>query len=416
MISSEARFSPKQPLVHGFAQDRCRAIVVVPARNEADSLPLTLDALASQEDLNGQPLDPASFEILMLLNNCTDASVAVAGAWRAEHPDVQLHVAERSFPAEQAHVGTARRVLMDTAWHRLHRHAGVRGILSTDSDTIVANDWVAQNLQALQRGADAVGGYIELKPGELERLPEGVQRAYLNDRKHQRLLAELEDLLDPQAGDPWPRHLQHFGASMACTPAAYERVGGLPPVHLLEDKAFVDQLYRIGACLRHEPAVRVFTSARFDGRATVGLAWQVRTWQEESDTGEPHLVWCSARIEHRFRSLRYLRHLHQQGKNANLQRMSNPWRERVRDVLAAGLATGEFLARIDCDAWIEETYTGRAREAEITQVNRELRAAIRREQARMCNEVSGSIRVEDAPAVPIGVGADPSGTAQHDAH
>ena len=37
-------------------------------------------------------------------------------------------------------------------------------------------------------------------------------------------------LLDSVFHDPWPRHYQHFGASLAVTADAYRRAGGLPPV------------------------------------------------------------------------------------------------------------------------------------------------------------------------------------------
>ena len=117
---------------------------------------------------------------------------------------------ERMLAPEDAHVGTARRWLMDTAWRRLE---GVAGgvILSTDADTLVAPDWVARNLAALDAGADAVGGAIGLRAGEIEAMEAGARRAYVRDRRYQALVARLEDKLDPQPGDPWPRHLEHFG-------------------------------------------------------------------------------------------------------------------------------------------------------------------------------------------------------------
>ena len=54
------------------------------------------------------------------------------------------------------------------------------------------------------------------------------------------LRSQLESLLDPDPADPWPRHYQMFGASLALTAEIYERVGGLPVLPSLEDVA----LYR----------------------------------------------------------------------------------------------------------------------------------------------------------------------------
>jgi len=415
-LSTAAReFSPEAPLIGGRAHERCRAVAILPARNEQDSLAASLDAFACQRDLRGELLDRTTFEVILLLNNCTDASASAARAWKLAHPAVALHIVERSIPPDRAHVGTARRMLMDTAWARLDGRAGSAGILSTDSDTVVAPHWIAQNLRALDEGADAVGGVIGLKAGELERLPKGARTAYLLDREYQRLFAELEDLLDPLAGDPCPRHLEHFGASLACTPAVYKRAGGLPAVNPLEDMAFVDALFRIDARLRHDPAVQVFTSARLEGRAAVGLSWQLRTWQKESEAGNPHLVPSCAWLEHRFRSLRLLRELHHAGRQADLGFFDRTWRPRVRRAIAEDLTTGEFLARIDCDRWIDETFAASAREAEIRSVNRRLRAAAARLResaaSERTNEASAEETFRDAAVIPRRAAAGPSGTA-----
>ena len=46
----------------------------------------------------------------------------------------------------------------------------------------------------------------------------------------------------------------------------------------LEDEALCQLLRRHDLALRHSPHVQVFTSARRDGRAEVGLSWQLREW------------------------------------------------------------------------------------------------------------------------------------------
>ena len=230
----------------------CLAFVVIPARNEERGLPATLDALRHQVDLHGQPLAHATFEVLLLLNNCTDGSAAVAAAYAGRHPGFQLILLEESFPPEQAHVGTARRMLLDLACARCEQTGGL-ALLSTDADTIVAPDWLARNLQALAAGAEVVGGVIHLFEKDYAALEPGVRAAYDHDREYQSLVARLESLLDPDEADPWPRHLEHFGASLACTPAVYRRSGGLPAVKPLEDVAFIQALRRVGARIRHAP-------------------------------------------------------------------------------------------------------------------------------------------------------------------
>ena len=307
LIESQRSFVPGAALVGGRAQAGCRACVTIPARNEASTLSACLDAFTVQVDLDGDSLLPQCFEILLLLNNCTDDSAKAVQQWRAEHSEITLHPIERDLHPQEAHAGTARRLLMDTAWQRLENEQDEScAILTTDADSIVAPDWLAQNLAALARGADAVGGFIELNEKDLAALPEQVRCCYLRDRQYAELVAQLEDRLDPQPGDPFPRHLDHFGSSLACTPKAYALAGGMPPVAPLEDEAFVDRLRRADLRLRHEPAVRVFTSARLEGRATVGLASQLRRWSELPDVGA-HQVQSSDSLAHRFRWLRDLR-------------------------------------------------------------------------------------------------------------
>jgi hypothetical protein len=351
--------------------------VIVPARNEEASLPASLDALAYQVGEEGQPLDPDSFEILLLLNNCTDSSAAVAHHWRDLHPDVNLSVIERSFAPDKAHVGTARRLLMDTAWHRLHdRQHQVTGILSTDSDTLVDPRWIASTLKALSSGADAVGGVIQLTTAEFASLPSGAKRAYLRDRRYQRLVAELEDLLDPQQGDPWPRHLEHFGASLACTPQAYARAGGMPAVKPLEDVAFVDALRRSDARLRHDPAVIVYTSARLDGRAEIGLSHQLRLWQRMSEEKTEHAVPSAHALIHRFRVLSGLRHYFR-GESDKLFRYPDSVHQRLASAKKSNSSVAGFLCEIDCDRLIRESFQGKP-DGPVHEVNRNLSRAIQR--------------------------------------
>ena len=176
----------------------------------------------------------------------------------------------------QSNIGYVRRTLMDTAYARLP-DGGY--ILSTDGDTAVAEDWIESNVGALQ-SADAVGGNILLEPSDFTRLPLRTQRHYREDYGYQTAISRLVDLLDPDPHDPWPRHHHHFGASLACTTEIYGAIGGLPHVDCLEDVAFVERLVRADARLRHSPEVQVVTTARLRGRARVGLASQLREWDQ----------------------------------------------------------------------------------------------------------------------------------------
>ncbi len=292
--------------------------VVIPVRNEAEALTKTLASLACQVDLAGAALSPASYEVLLLANNCTDETAEAARCFARRTPNLTLHVAEISLPPEVAHVGTARRLLMDLACCRLFDCGQSRGVIaSTDGDTRAAPDWAAQMLAAIAGGADAVGGRIRV---ERQRGEDRDARLYcLRDTAYQRGLARLEHLLDPDPADPWPRHFQFFGGSLGITASAYRAAGGLPPLPCLEDVALGDALRRIDARIRHSPAVRVSTSPRQEGRTALGLSSQLREWGQMGRSGQAHWVQQPAAVAARFRARRILRLLRQTKRAGSME-------------------------------------------------------------------------------------------------
>lgn len=269
-----------------------RMSVIIPAKDEVANLPATLAALAAQTSLTGQPLPAGSYEVIVLANNCLDDTAGLVRRQARLFPELVLHVAELCLPGKHAHVGRARRLLMDEACARLERVGRSAGIIaSTDADTRVAPTWLAAIQAEIAAGADAVGGRILTEAEEFSQAGlSALQRLQSRDAAYRLLCARLEDLLDPAVADPWPRHHQHFGASLALTARAYRRVGGLPDVRFLEDEALCQQLRRHDLTLRHSPHVQVLTSARRDGRVEVGLSWQLREWLRLSQQQrEPHV-------------------------------------------------------------------------------------------------------------------------------
>ncbi|RTQ44993.1 glycosyltransferase [Hymenobacter gummosus] len=284
--------------------------VIIPAKDEAENLPATLAALAAQIDAAGRPIPPESYEVIVLANNCSDHTAAAARAWGQQHPQLRLHVLEATLPAAEAHVGRARRLLMDEAARRLTLARRPRGIIaSTDADTRVAPTWLAALQAEFAAGADAVGGRILPEAPAARCCPS--RRLHLRDAVHRLHLARLEHLLDPCAADPWPRHHQHFGGSLALTVEAYQRVGGLPVVPFLEDEALWQLLRRHDLRLRHSPLVRVHTSARQQGRVAVGLSWQLRVWTEDAAAGREPQAEHPRRLAAEWQARRWLRALWQ---------------------------------------------------------------------------------------------------------
>ncbi len=298
-----------EALVATPPRDTVEAVVIVPVRDEAATLPSALDALAAQVDLSGRPLASDRYEIILLANNCEDASAAVARHWARRHPRLVLHVVERTFAPADAHIGHVRRLLMDAGCERLEAAGRRRGIIvSTDGDSTVHPTWLAATLLEVRRGADAVGGRILVRPPDKgHERAHGSWRYHLRDIGYRMLATAWESSLDPDPADPWPRHHQHFGASLAVTTHAYRRAGGLPPEPALEDMAFERALRRVDTRLRHSPLVCVTTSARASGRTPIGLATQLAEWEIMARDGAPYLVESAPAIEARVRARRDLR-------------------------------------------------------------------------------------------------------------
>jgi glycosyltransferase involved in cell wall biosynthesis len=305
-----------KPLVKKLPLISCEICVIVPVRNEEKNIIKTFKALRNQIDLDGKPFNKNRYEIIILANNCTDNSAAIARNFARDNPELNLHIVEKTLSCDRAYIGWVRKLLMDEAYRRLSLLGHQGGIIaSTDGDTRVANTWLAAILNEIQAGADAVGGRIITDCQERSALDKVTKLYFLRYVVYRYLVAQLEALIDPNAIDVFPRHHQNFGANLAVTAQMYAKVGGLPPVRTPEDVAFYQALVRADAHFRHSTRVRVYTSARMLGRAPAGLAKRLK---ELNDMGHQHkslLVESAILVENRFRLRRQLRCLWQRQQN-----------------------------------------------------------------------------------------------------
>lgn len=234
-----------------------RASVVVPARDEQELIGACLRALAAQTGVA-----PQDYEVLLVLDRCTDETEARAREVAAAHPGLRLYFLEG--PGQGS--GLARRVGMEAACARLLATRGPDGLIcSTDADTVVAPDWLVTQLRAVEAGAKAIGGRIDL--GGAETLPPGVLRWHAENgrMRHEKLLSNPN-----RSGTA--EHWQFSGASLALTAGTYRNVGGLRPLESLEDEHLEEVLRENGVPIEHLLSVRVTTSSRLNGRASRGLS------------------------------------------------------------------------------------------------------------------------------------------------
>lgn len=270
-----------------------RACVVVPARNEEDLVGQCIQALASQSFVS-----PAEYEVILILDGCTDETESRAREAALKAPDLRLHFLDG--PGEGA--GHARRVGMEAACSRLldiGRETGL--IASTDADTVVDPDWLAAQFECLDQGARAIGGRIELSDDA--GLPKGVAgwRSERGSRRHMDLLSESSSSGESPG---FLEHWQFSGASLSLTAEVYREIGGLEPHAALEDEHLERILCQRGIAIERPISVRVTTSARLVGRAERGLAkdlalaswFETNTYEvcgldaEDSAVGKKHRI------------------------------------------------------------------------------------------------------------------------------
>jgi hypothetical protein len=289
----------------------------------------------------------------VLANNCHDETAARARAFGGRHPRLVLHVVEINFPPERSYVGCARKLLMDEACRRLFllgRPDGV--IVSTDADSFVDSGWIFGIMREVDAGADAVGGRIVADREERLLLHPSAELTYLRQVAYDFLIAELEDLIDPDPFDPFPRHGNHIGASLAVTAGLYAQVGGLPDVLEDEDKALYKAILRSGARFRHSLDVRVTTSARLDGRVEHGFSAGLRHFGSLGQQSRPLLVESVSASEIRWQARRALREVQlnrplascQVGRVARSLGISGSW---LWHEIERRQTWGLFMERID---------------------------------------------------------------------
>ncbi len=242
-----------------------RIVVAIPVRDEAALIGDCLRALALQEG-------SAKADILLLVNNSTDGTADIARALRPTLP-CGLHVLEHTFGPAQANAGHARRLAMSKA-AMLTDPGGV--VMTTDADGCVAPDWLAANLEALRNGADVVCGRAVIDPVDALRIPGHLHEDDELEVYYTTQLDRIACMLDPDPSDPWLRHTEESGASIAVRRDTFLAAGGVPAVRSGEDRALVDALRRIDARIRHDPDITVSVSGRTNGRAAGGMADTIR--------------------------------------------------------------------------------------------------------------------------------------------
>jgi len=237
-------------------------IIAIPVKNEEAQIGACLDSLGKQTR--------AFDRLVLLLNNCTDSTLGICNRFRGERRGVEIF--EKTLYDTLASAGEARRLALHFAAQTVPDSV----ILTTDADAVLERSWIEKNIQEIEAGAEVVCGKAEINPQDALKIDQALHEDDKRETFFLTLLDEINVLLNPDPFDPWPRHQQQSGASIAMRSDVLRMAGGPPHVAACEDRVLIEKLRLVDARIRHAPDIMVQVSGRLEGRAAGGMAETIR--------------------------------------------------------------------------------------------------------------------------------------------
>ena len=257
----------------------------MPARDEVGRILPCLEALRCQWSLDGRSM-AGHFPVVLVVNGTCDGTCGEVIRWARAHPELPLVLVEVDFPAGLAHVGSARRLGLDIAATLLDQNGwGKRLLFSTDDESRLAPNALAEAYSYLQRGADAVGAHIVAGEADTSKIG-------LKINAYRALHSSLRHRFFPGEFDLQPSHGDFGGAGFGVSLEAYREAGGLPCLPYHEDHEMRRRLLEAGHKIAYPRTVTVYTSTRTDGRAEWGMARQLAAWEDDYAAGKWPVVPC----------------------------------------------------------------------------------------------------------------------------
>ena len=221
-----------------------RAVVVIPAHNEADHLPSSVRAV-----LAAAACLPLPVAVVVVLDGCDDGSAALAGQFGSD-----VHV----VAIDARNVGAARAAGFSYARTLCEAIDDARiWYATTDAYSVVDSDWLVR-----QTGADAdmVLGVVRI--ATWREFPAAATRRYLAAYR-----------LKPRRDS----HEHVHGANMGFRADSYWRVGGFAALASGEDVDLAARFEAAGLRIVRDAQLSVLTSRRQVGRAPDGFAAHLRS-------------------------------------------------------------------------------------------------------------------------------------------
>lgn len=281
------------PLIDSAPASDLGLCVVIPARDEDESLIAALTSLRNGETPSG------SVEVIVVVNTSeTDSpetvarnaeSAANARAWSAENSDDRLrfHLLEaHGLPRKHAGVGLARKIGMDEACRRLESVGRPDGVIACfDADSRCDPNYLVEIESLFRRDESAQASSIHFEhPIEGDEFPPEIYEAIIDYELH------LRTYINAQRFAGFPFATQTIGSSMAVRCDAYQAQNGMNRRQAGEDFYFLHKFTPLGT-VRELTTTRVIPSPRPSHRVPFGTG---RAVGERLDEGGPCLTYAPA--------------------------------------------------------------------------------------------------------------------------
>jgi glycosyltransferase involved in cell wall biosynthesis len=198
--------------------------VIIPAYRAAGSIGNCVASLCEQRE-------PPAFEVVVVDSSPDDSTLRTVRAFqRAQGGSLDLQIVSS---AERLYPGTARNLGV--------RHARSSRLLFLDADCVAHPELLSRVVVALDGGASAVGGCIELPVG-----------ASVSAR-----IRHLMEFKESLPGVPGRTTWQLPSACLAMTRSAFERHGGFPDTRASEDWLLNWSMWQAGEPMSFDPRLRI---------------------------------------------------------------------------------------------------------------------------------------------------------------
>lgn len=163
--------------------ERCRFSVCIPAAYaEHPNIYRTLSCYLGQKDMDGNDLDPETFEVLVFVNGPRDQqtdidkTVAEVQKFQREHPEIKVRVVSKAYAARE-NIGAIRKHVNDLALMRSLARTGTSEplyLVSNDADVVkLEQQYLAKAMMEFQNNPDLkmIAGKGDFDEAEYSRYP-----------------------------------------------------------------------------------------------------------------------------------------------------------------------------------------------------------------------------------------------------